>query len=126
MNQMKHEFYTKEEFNQIRADVLEFFNDDEINETFRLRKSTYDWSSKHGWRFNIEFHSNWRAWEDDNPKEMIRIVKKLFDMAQQFVEEDGRSFTMIKFLNSGNFNFEFSFKPTIIRAKELLEKTNGK
>ena len=116
----KEQFYTKEEFNQIRADILEFFDDPEITDMYRIQKSSYNWSSKHKWIFNLDFYSNWRSYTEHEPKEIIRILKKLVDMAQQFIEEDDRSFTMIRMNNSGDYSFSFVFQPTVVHVKELL------
>ena len=118
----RDKFYTKEQFNQIRKDILEFFDDPDINSMYRIQKSSYNWSSKNSWHFNLDFYSNWRAYGDHDPAERIRIVKKLIDMAQKIIEEDDRSFKMLRFNNSGDYNFGFIFQPTVVHIKEMLIK----
>lgn len=118
-----NEFMSEKEFNNLRDKIVEIFSNKSFSPYYNIKKSTYKWSSKYNFRINIECTSKSRISYTTTPHERIGMLKDLMDTAMEFVQASKEELHFIGFTNtSGEFNFIFSFQPTALLAKTLLEK----
>jgi len=114
---------TNKEFEVLRDDILKTFHSiDIIKDNFKIKRSTYNWSSKHNWIINVEAYFINPHSKDKTPIIKINAIKTLLDTAYSFINNDERNFEFVDIYGmTGQFSFTFQFQPKKERIKHLLK-----
>lgn len=118
--------FTKKEFEVLRNEISDVFNSiPVIKSNYNIKKSSYDWSSKHEWYINIEaYYITSLNRGKINPREKIEAVKSLLDTAYSFITENERNFEFLGIHSMKSpFAFLFIFQPKKDRVKNMLKRT---
>jgi len=100
----------------IRKYIDDLFKDD----FYRVRKSSYEWSSQNEWLICVNLAMNWR--KKSAPEEKLNKVSELFNKVYLFVKNEDYNLRLVDVYSRQSFGFEFIFQPLVIITMDLLSE----
>ena len=117
-------FFTKQQFEELRKEITDIFENDEVlNKMYNITRTTYETSKKYNWEIRLSVREDWRNAGGLDGSEKIQIITKLFSKVKNFIENDERNFDFKNlYSRGGGLSFEFIFQPIAARAIQLLNR----
>ena len=121
MSELKNpDFYSKEEFEEIRDKIAAIITEDEeLKEVFTVKKTSYKQAQKTNWNIVVDVSmKGYKPFKDGN--NAAYLVTKLITKYSEFINESENKFYFSYFNTRNDCAFYFRFQPVVIAAKEQL------